>query len=1024
MNLCSHNLPSSWFIYLHLLLILFTFKSTWFGRNTIASASGNETDQLALLKFKELIFIDPYGILDSWNSSTNFCNWGGVTCNPMHERIIQLNLQGYQLHGTISPLVANLSFLRVLDLGNNNFYGTIPQEFGRLLQLQGADLSNNTLHGEFPINMTSCFQLQELNLYGNNLIGKIPVQIGYLRKLQVLSVGRNNLTGQIPASIGNLSSLTHLFMGENNLEGEIPQEIGLLRNLTYLQVGENKLSGMLPSILFNMSSLITIAATLNQFNGSLPSNMFHNLPNLQAFGVGGNQISGPIPISITNASVLQLLDIGFNYFVGQVPNLGRLLDIEFIDLENNRLGSNSTNDFDFLEPLTNCSNLYLFSISYNNFGGYLPNFIGNLSTQLSQLYLGFNQISGQIPTELANLSNLTILSMGYNHFDGIIPTAFGKFREMQVLGLDGNMLSGVIPTSIGNLSKLFSLNLSQNMLEGNIPPSIGNCQKLQSIYLAQNKLTGPIPLEVFSLSSLTEFLDLSQNLFSGSLPDEIGRLKNIEKLDVSNNHLSGNIPGTIGECMSLEYLYLQGNSFNGVIPSSLSSLKGLQYLDLSRNQLSGSIPEGMQGIIILEYLNISFNKLDGEVPTEGVFQNSSWFFITGNSKLCGGISNLHLPPCPVNGRKLAKHHHFRKLTAVVVSVVALLLILSFSLIIYWMRKSKKRQSFDSRTINQLVKVSYQNLHNGTDGFSDRNLIGSGNFGFVYKGTLESEDKIVAIKVLNLQKKGAHESFIAECDALRNMRHRNLVKILTCCSSTDYKGQAFKALVFEYMTNGSLERWLHPEIENAQQSRTLNTAQRLSIITDVASAIHYLHYECEQPVIHCDLKPSNILLDDCLVAHVSDFGISKLLSSIGVSPKKTSTAGIKGTIGYAPPEYGISYEVSIEGDMYSFGILILEMLTGRRPTDEMFKDGQTLHNYVRISIPNHLSQIVDQTILSGKLEQVADNESMIFTDPNVKECLLSLFSIALACSVESPKQRMSMFVVIKELNLIRSSFFLV
>ncbi|KAE9613213.1 hypothetical protein Lal_00027541 [Lupinus albus] len=257
-----------------------------------------------------------------------------------------------------------------------------------------------------------------------------------------------------------------------------------------------------------------------------------------------------------------------------------------------------------------------------------------------------------------------------------------------------------------------------------------------------------------------------------------------------------------------------------------------------------------------------------------------------------------------------------------------------------------------------------------------------------------------------------------------MRHRNLVKILTCCSSTDYKGQTFKALVFEYMANGSLERWLHPEIENAQQSRTLNVAQRLSIITDVASAIHYLHYECEQPVVHCDLKPSNILLDDCLVAHVSDFGISRLLSSIGVSPKQTSTTGIKGTIGYAPPEYGMSYEVSIEGDMYSFGILVLEMLTRKRPTDEMFKDGNTLHNYVRISIPNHLSQIVDPTMLSEELEQNADNESVILTDPNVKECLLSLFSIALACSVESPKQRMSMIGVIKELNLIKGSFFLV
>jgi len=181
--------------------------------------------------------------------------------------------------------------------------------------------------------------------------------------------------------------------------------------------------------------------------------------------------------------------------------------------------------------------------------------------------------------------------------------------------------------------------------------------------------------------------------------------------------------------------------------------------------------------------------LEGEVPTEGVFQNSSEVAITGNNKLCGGISKLHLPPCPLKGKKHSKHHD-SKLIAVIVSVFCFLLILLFILTIYCIRKRKRKPSSDSPTIELLVNVSYKDLYNGTDGFSTRKLIGSGNFGFVYLGTLELEDKVVAIKVLKLQKKGAHKSFIAECNALKNIRHRNLVKILTSCSSTDFKGEEF------------------------------------------------------------------------------------------------------------------------------------------------------------------------------------------------------------------------------------------
>ncbi|XP_020236204.1 probable LRR receptor-like serine/threonine-protein kinase At3g47570 isoform X2 [Cajanus cajan] len=1009
-------LPAFWSIYAHL-FSLFIINSLWLGPIITVLPSGNESDHLVLLKFKESISTDPYGIFLSWNTSNHFCNWHGITCNTMLQRVIELNLDGYNLKGFISPHIGNLSYMRNFSLADNNIYGKIPQELGRLSHLQQLNLRNNSLAGNIPTNLTGCTELKTLNLRQNNLVGKIPIEIGSLfRKLQVLTVAKNQLRGRIPSCIGNLSSLTFLSIGGNNLEGDIPQETCRLKTLTFLSFSQNKLTGTIPSCLYNMSSLTMISATTNRFNGSLPPNMFHTLPNLQELYIGENQISGPIPPSITNASMFFLaLEASRNNLMGQIPSLGKLQYLDIISLSWNNLGNNSSNDLEFLKSLTNCSKLQLLSISYNNFGGYLPNSLGNLSTQLSQLFLGGNHILGEIPATLGNLISLTLLTMEDNNIDGNIPTTFRKFQKMQRLRLSGNKLLGEIGAFVGNLSQLFYLDLGENMLEGNIPPSIGMCQKLQSLNLANNNLTGTIPLEIFKIFSLTNLLSLSQNSLSGSIPEEVGNLKNIGFIDLSENLLSGHIPGTIGECIMLENLSLQGNFLQGIIPSSFSSLKGLQYLDLSLNRLSGSIPNVLQNLSFLQYFNVAFNMLDGEVPTEGVFRNARGLVVTGNSKLCGGVSELHLPPCLVKGKKLAKHHKLR-LIAVIVSVIACLLIISIILTIYWMRKRSKEPSLDSPTIDQLAKVSYQSLHNATDGFSNANLIGSGNFSFVYRATLEFEDKIVAIKVLNLQKKGAHKSFIAECNALKNIKHRNLVQILTCCSSTDYKGQEFKALIFEYMSNGSLEKWLHPMTVNAKHPITLNLLQRLNIVIDVASALHYLHHECEQSIIHCDLKPSNVLLDDDMIAHVSDFGIARLLSTInGSTFKQTSTIGVKGTVGYAPPEYGMGSAVSVNGDLYSFGILVLEMFTGRKPTDEIFGDDKNLHNFVEKSFPDNLLQILDPTLVPTEIENSQN------LTPTVEQCLRSLFNIGLACSVESAKERMNMTDVGKELNKIRNAF---
>ncbi|KAK2635099.1 hypothetical protein Ddye_029891 [Dipteronia dyeriana] len=987
--------------------------------STTSSITEKETDEVALKAFKKIIH-DPQGVLNSWNDSHHFCDWEGITCGRRHKRVTALDLNSRGLSGSLSPYIGNLSFLRDLTLENNSFQGEIPPEFGRLFRLEVLYLHNNSLVGEIPGNLSHCSRLTKLALSNNRLEEKIPLHFVSLSNLELLALSDNNLTGGIPSFLGNLTSLKILILGWNPLlGGNIPDSLGQLRKLTFLSLQLNNLSGKVPSSLYNLSSLTLIAMDINKLHGSLPPNLGLTLPNLNVFLLSQNFFSGSVPVSLSNASELRDINLGQNNFSGKLSvDFGGMKHLRLLVVDSNNLGGGGIDEMNFINSLVNCSELLILSIGINHFKGALPHSIANLSTTLQLLYVGRNQLYGSIPPGIANLVNLSFLELANNQFTGSIPEEIGKLQTLKEMYLDGNQLSGKIPSSLGNLSLLLQLYLNNNRLSGVIPSSLGNLKKLERLHFSKNYLTGTMPEQILNLPDLSISLNLSQNHLVGSLPRTIGNLKVLSDFfDVSDNHLSGEIPNEIGFCSNLEHLYMKGNFFSGSIPSSMSSLRGLREIDLSRNNLSGQIPKFLE-TLALENLNLSFNDLEGEVPINGVFANVSAISVAGNNRLCGGITELRLSKCSNNDSKTKKVPRFIVIVSIASAILGLTMVSSF--ILCWLKKRKAKQTSEPMLKKTLLNMSYEMLLKATDGFSPTHLVGAGSFGSVYKGILDQDGAIVAVKVLNLQHHGASKSFMAECKALRNIRHRNLVRVITSCSSIDFQGNDFKAIVYEFMENGSLEKWLHPVPtmeEEELEIQNLTLLQRLSIAIDVASAVDYLHHQCQEPILHCDLKPSNVLLDSDMTACVGDFGLVKFLPEIS-NQIESSFVGVRGTIGYTAPEYGLGSEVSTHGDVYSYGILLLEMMIRKKPTDVMFEGDLTLHNFARTSLPDRVMEIVDPVLIN---EEVAASKHMMSQARNNSkmECVISLVRIGVACTMESPQERMSITHAISELQSVRN-----
>ena len=435
-----------------------------------------------------------------------------------------------------------------------------------------------------------------------------------------LSLSANQLGGTIPRELCNLSNLKtldlsgHLLRGRGSLSGSIPVELVNLTNLEKLALSDNQLSGSIPPQLGNLSRLEWLILSSNQLSGAIPPQI-ENLSKLERLILSNNQLSGPIPVELRNLPNLKELDL---------------------DEKNQRIGSTSPfradpanrstptersvpNDRDVLVAFYHATNgskwrnneNWLSEAPLDTWHGVTTDSSG----RVTGLSFPFGKLSGPIPAELGNLSNLTSLRLTWQQLTGPIPPQLGNLSNLTELVLSRNNLTGPIPPQLGNLSNLTELVLSRNNLTGPIPPQLGNLSNLTELSLGGNNLTGPIPPQLGNLSNLTE-LSLGGNNLTGPIPPQLGNLSNLENLSLWNNELSGSIPAEFAKLSSLDFLSLADNQLGSSIPTELAKLSSLRVLTLLSNQLSGPIPAEFANLSNLTALYLSNNQLSGSIPAE------------------------------------------------------------------------------------------------------------------------------------------------------------------------------------------------------------------------------------------------------------------------------------------------------------------------------------------------------------------------------------------------------------------------
>ncbi|KAI9096740.1 hypothetical protein K1719_025919 [Acacia pycnantha] len=855
------------------------------------------------------------------------------------------------LTGEIPSSVSNLSSLVSLDLSFNALSGTIPAEIGKLSNLQWLKLNSNSLHGEIPTEIGNCSKLRQLELYDNQLSGKIPGEIGHLKDLVTFRAGGNQgIHGEIPMQISNCKALTLLGLADTGISGEIPSSIGELKNLKTLSVYTANLTGHIPPEIHNCSALENLFLYENQLSGDIPYEL-GSMKSLRRVMLWQNNLTGTIPESLGNCTNLVVVDFSLNSLEGELPaTLRNLLLLEGLLLSDNNISG------EIPSFIGNFSRLKQLELDNNRFSGEIPPVMGQLK-ELTLFFAWQNQLYGSIPTELSNCqlppdigscTNLVRLRLGSNNLSGPIPPEIGLLSRLSFLELSDNLLSREIPDQIGNCNQLQMLDLHKNQLQGTIPSSFEFLLVLNVLDLSTNRITGSIPQKLGKLTSLNKLI-ISGNSITGLIPQSLGLCKNLQLLDISNNRISGSIPDEVGQLQGLDILLnLSWNSLTGPIPESFSNLSKLSNLDLSHNKLTGSL-RILGSLDNLVSLNVSYNSFSGSLPDTKFFHDLPAAVFAGNPELC-------ISRCDTNrnhqGIKSVRNVIIYTFLGVILTAMFVTFGVIFALRIHGATFERK---FDEESEMEWTFTPFQKLNFSINDIitklSDSNVVGKGCSGIVYR--VETPTKqIIAVKKL----------------------------------------------------------W--PIKNDEPPERDLFSAERLfldwdaryKIILGAAHGLEYLHHDCIPPIVHRDIKANNILVGPQFEAFIADFGLAKLVNS---SECSKASAIVAGSYGYIAPEYGYSLRITEKSDVYSYGVVLLEVLTGMEPTDNRIPEGA------------HIVTWVNREIREKKKDftSILDQQLVLQCGTRTPE-MLQVLGVALLCVNPSPEERPTMKDVTAMLKEIR------
>ncbi|GJN38259.1 hypothetical protein PR202_gb27286 [Eleusine coracana subsp. coracana] len=967
--------------------------------NSNAAEALNQ-DGLHLLEAKRgltLAAAAPSGqlLLGDWNpGDATPCNWTGITCDEE---------EGEGEGGHVTEI----------SLPESNLAGSFPAAFCRLPRLRSINLATNYIGPELSLSLSlhgggggGCRSLERLDLSMNALVGPLPDALADLPELRLesLSLVYNLLDGHIPASLSSISTLRELNLSYNPFSpgATIPPELGRLSSLRVLWLAGCNLVGPIPASLGRLANLTDLDLSMNSLTGGIPPEIATGLASATQIELYNNSLSGPIPHGFGRLRQLRNLDLSMNRLSGSIPeDLFQAKLLETLHLYGNQLTGPLPDSL--ATAATSLVELRLFA---NKLNGTLPADLGK-NAPLVCVDVSDNAISGEIPKGICDRGELEELLLLHNFLSGSIPASLGRCRSLRRVRLANNRLTGDVPAPVWGLPHMSLLELNDNRLSGVISPAIAGAANLSKLVLSNNRFTGSIPSEIGAATKLYE-ISADGNMLSGPLPSSLAAegLDDLGRLVLRNNSLSGQLLRSVaGSWKKLTELNLADNAFTGSIPPELGDLPVLNYLDLSGNRLTGWVPTELENLKLNQF-NVSNNQLTGPLPPQyasAAYRNS----FLGNPELCAQVPALLCSGDTDSSGSSSSQRHatMRALMRCIFIFAAVVLVAgiawfyrAFSSYSSSKKKKKKKMMMMMMDRSKWMVTSFHKLsfseYDILDCLDEDKVIGTGASGKVYKAVL-SNGEVVAVKKLWGNKDNDDDSlqlFDAEVRTLGKIRHKNIVKLWCCCVSAHNN---MRLLVYEYMPNGSLGDLLRARSNNTK----LDWPRRYKIALDAAEGLSYLHHDCVPAIVHRDVKSNNILLDAHFGARLADFGVAKVVDAhpnAAGAPKSMSV--IAGSCGYIAPEYAYTLRVNEKSDTYSFGVVLLELVTGKPPVDPEFFGDKDLLKWV--------CSTMDQK----GVEHVLDTRLLDY-----KQHVVRVLHIGLLCASSLPINRPPMRRVVKMLQ---------